>query len=536
MHEAIRARVEAEGLYAFIRSFWHEAGEAVELVPEPHMELVCRHLEALALGSTVSLKPDLSKLKWTVNRPCEWRVRPDDDPIEPGALYLTSGVPQTIKNLVIAISPGSSKSKLCSVFLPAWVWTWAPGTKFICTSYAEDLVVDFGRQTFDVVRSEKYRACWPGVEVVDGDRAAMGDFRNSKGGRRWAIPMGGRVTGKHAHILLSDDPIKPDDLKLGGDSAKAALAQVQYRWDALFSNRSAHAPSFGRLVIAQRLHIEDLSGHFVRQGAVHLKVPMEFKPKDKYESVWGSDWRTEEGQLMSPKRFPQEVIDQRKRVTPPRDWAAQYDQNPVPEDGAIFERAWFRNRYTGTPWGNSPIVLTVDSANKETKESDYFVCQAWAKYQGKYWLVDQIRKRCGFSEQVVAIQAMRSRWANVKQILIEEKSNGTAIIDTLRKRVPGVVAINPEGGKEARMNACTWLWSTDSVMLPEGAPWLEEFINEHLTAPVGSHDDQVDAASQLLNWWSKSERKSLFKKAMAAVRGESTQARSISLASKIRVM
>jgi predicted phage terminase large subunit-like protein len=493
-HTVTRIEVERNGLMAFVRNFWAHSGEAIELIPEPHMELVCAHLEACALNGTSALNPDLSKMRWAAK------------------------VPERISDLVIAIPPGMSKSKIVSVFFPAWVWTWCPGAKFITTSYADDLAIDFGRQSYDIMRSEDYRACWPHLEIEEGDRAAMSDYRNTRGGRRWSMPMGGKVTGKHGHFLLSDDPIKPDDLKLGGDSAREALSQVRYRWDALFSNRSAHPPTFTRIVIAQRLHTEDLSGHFVKQGAVHLKLPMLFEVHDAYHSPWGSDWRWEEGQLLAPLRFPQSVIDMRMLITPTRDWAAQYQQRPSPEDGSHFQRTWFNKLYIGRPWGQLPVVLSVDSSNKETKGSDYFVCQAWAKSRAEYWLVDQVRARMGFHDQVRAIATMRLRWANVRQILVEEKSNGTAIIAQLQKKFPGVIAINPEGGKEARAAATTWLWQTGCINLPEHANWLGAFIEEHITFPVGSHDDQVDAASQYLNWASVQDKRELFRLAMAVQR------------------
>ncbi len=493
-HAITRIDVERNGLFAFVRNFWAHSGEAIELIPEPHMELICKHLEACAINGTRALNPDTSKLRWVAQ------------------------CPELISDLVVAIPPGMSKSKIVSVFFPAWVWTFCPGAKFITTSYADDLAIDFGRQSYDILRSEDYRACWPHVEIEEGDRAAMSDYRNNKGGRRWSMPMGGKVTGKHGHFLLSDDPIKPDDLKLGGDSAREALSQVRYRWDALFSNRSAHPPTFTRIVIAQRLHTEDLSGHFVKQGAIHLRLPMLFEPHEAYTSVWGNDWRWEVDQLLAPLRFPQQVIDMRRMVTPPRDWAAQYQQRPSPEDGAHFQRGWFNNLYVGRPWGQTPIVLSVDSSNKETKKSDFFVCQAWAKMRAEYYLVDQVRARMGFHDQVRAIATMRMKWANVRQILIEEKSNGTATIDTLKRKFPGVVAINPEGGKEARAAATTWLWSTGCIKLPDGTPWLGGYIEEHITFPVGSHDDQVDATSQYLNWASATDKRELFRQAMAVQR------------------
>ena len=176
-------------------------------------------------------------------------------------------------------------------------------------------------------------------------------YVNGAKGSRFSCPMGGRPTGRHAHILISDDPIKPDDLKLGGDSAREALAKTRYRWDAIFSSRRADSATFTKVIIAQRLHMEDLSGHAIAQGAQHLRLPIEHEPWDSYESPWGSDWRSGEAELLTPQRFPPAVVADDKRKMPVRDFAAQYQQRPSPEDGAVFEREWFTHRWSGSPPG-----------------------------------------------------------------------------------------------------------------------------------------------------------------------------------------
>ena len=38
------------------------------------------------------------------------------------------------------------------------------------------------------------------------------------------------------------------------------------------------------------------------------------------------------------------------------------------------------------------------------------------------------------------------------------------------------------------------------MYLPQNAPWLDDFKNEVCAFPNGSHEDQVDAMSQFLNW------------------------------------
>jgi predicted phage terminase large subunit-like protein len=339
-------------------------------------------------------------------------------------------------------------------------------------------------------------------------------------GSGYSVPLGGGVTGRHGHILVADDPTKPQDIQLGGDSARDALEKVREKWDNVFSSRSADPATFCRIVIAQRLHMEDLSGHCIKRGAVHLRLPMLFEPHEAYVSQWGSDWRTEPNQLLAPKRFPDHVVAMRRQITDARDWAAQYQQRPSPEDGAVFMREWFRHFYRELP-KNLQLTLSIDSSLKDSKKADYTVLQVWGKQSATaYYLVDQVRARMGFSDQVLATMNMRSKWPALRTTLIEAKANGVAIINVLRARIPGVVPVEPLDGKESRARASTWLWQSGNVHLPHPdiAPWITEYIEEHVVFPVGGYDDCVDCTSQYLGWASARDRNSLFAKAMLNAR------------------
>jgi len=503
--ELDREQIRRRGLLEFVRRGWHMV-ESCQFVEEPHIGLVCRHLEACAYYATASLQRD--EQPWMSTKTSMHALTGETEPLA------------GISDLVIAIPPGMSKSVTAMVFFPAWVWSWCPQAKLITTSYSEGLATRDAKRAFELMTSEWYQQRWPHVQIDGGERASMQYYVNSSKGSRYSVQMGGGVTGRHAHILVADDPIKPQDIQLGGDSAREALEKTREKWDNVFSSRSADPATFCRIVIAQRLHMEDLSGHCIKRGAVHLRLPMLFEAHDSYESEWGSDWRRADGELLAPKRFPDHVVDMRRTITDARDWAAQYQQRPSPEDGSIFERSWFEHRYRELP-KNLQLTLSIDSSLKESKRADYTVLQVWGKLNASsYYLVDQVRARMGFSDQVIAAIAMRSKWPTLKNTLIEAKANGVAIINTLRQRVPGVVPVEPLDGKEARARASTWLWRAGNVHLPHKdiASWVDEFIEEHVVFPVGGHDDCVDCGSQYLNFASARDRASLFGQAMTNAR------------------
>lgn len=90
----------------------------------------------------------------------------------------------------------------------------------------------------------------------------------------------------------------------------------------------------------------------------------------------------------------------------------------------------------------------------------------------------------------------RKDWPRCYEILIEDKANGSAIIETLKSEITGIVPVNPMGGKEARAAALEPEVESGNWYLPDGAEWLDEWLDEFASFPLGRNDDQVDACSQ----------------------------------------
>jgi predicted phage terminase large subunit-like protein len=111
-----------------------------------------------------------------------------------------------------------------------------------------------------------------------------------------------------------------------------------------------------------------------------------------------------------------------------------------------------------------------------------------------------MRGRWSFPETVRAIETLSERWPDAGEKIIEDKANGPAVIDTLKRKLSGLIAVNPEGGKESRASSVAYLVEGGNVFLPHvtSHPWVADFIEELSAFPKGAHDDQVDAASQSL--------------------------------------
>jgi predicted phage terminase large subunit-like protein len=110
--------------------------------------------------------------------------------------------------------------------------------------------------------------------------------------------------------------------------------------------------------------------------------------------------------------------------------------------------------------------------------------------------------RLDFGPTMAAIKSCHAKFPQAHAVLIEDKANGPAIISELQKEIPGVVAVNPEGGKLARAQATAPLWEAGSIELPDpqvfGITWMEDYLHNMCAFPKAAHDDDVDATSQAL--------------------------------------
>lgn len=414
-----------------------------------------------------------------------------------------------IESLVINVPPGMSKSLVCSVLWPAWVWTQRPDWRWITGSYSGEVSMRDARKSRTLIESDWYRERWPEVRLPNDASAskAVGAYYTTAGGMRYSTTVRGSVLGQHADAHVIDDPHDP--------AGVASLAELEatIAWHRETMATRFRDPKHPRKVLVmQRLHERDLTSEFVREGATVLCLPMRYERAHPHR--WARDPRTEEGELLMPARYPEAVVQKLETKLGPTAAAAQAQQRPHRGGGGIFKKEYFVRRWTHLPPGGV-WTISVDAAFKKTDDSDYVAIQAWLNVGTTHYLVDQDHGRMGFAETCKRLLAFCERYPQATGKLIEDKANGPAIIDALKGKIVGLVPVTPEGGKEARAQASEPLWAAGNVVLPDehhahyddgrvGAPWVAAFVAEHEAFPRGAHDDQVDASTQYLTRHAKS--------------------------------
>jgi predicted phage terminase large subunit-like protein len=422
-----------------------------------------------------------------------------------------------IKKLLINIPPGCMKSLLTCVFGPAYAWTQQPGLAWIFASFDAKLTARDAEKTLRLLQSDWFKSRWGNVVSVS-DEAAITEYVTLQGGFRFATSVAGKATGRHPDIVVVDDPIKPKEV------TKITLEATINWWRSTMLSRARDPMTVRRICIMQRLHQRDLAGVFIEEGGwEHLCIPMRFEPHAKCVTSLWEDPRTEDGELMWPSRHRDPELRANEIEMTPAVVAAQNQQRPAPEGGLVFLREWFQTYSRAETPKFDAMCQSWDCAFKAIDSSDYVVGQVWGRKGGQFYLLDEVRARMTFSDTCAAIRAMRAKWPKVSAILIEDKANGPAVESVLCKEIPGIVMINPQGGKESRANAASPFFEAKNVFHPNPSAaadaWVEEHREELANFPTGTYDDRVDACTQALIWLA--ERRSAMIAAMETLRDRS---------------
>jgi predicted phage terminase large subunit-like protein len=197
------------------------------------------------------------------------------------------------------------------------------------------------------------------------------------------------------------------------------------------------------------------------------------------------------------------VLDQIKRTMGSVEFAAQYQQAPVPPGGNLIKWSWFRF-YDQDPayLPNDRIIVSWDTAMSSGELSDYSVCIVLLVRGETAYVLDVLRGRLEYPALKRKVFETHHQWRRATRsyaLLIENKGSGMSLIQDLRQHNIHAARIVPDGDKIMRMDRQTARIEAGSVLLPACAPWLDDFRSEMMAFPAGRYNDQVDALSQALD-------------------------------------
>jgi phage terminase large subunit-like protein len=426
-----------------------------------------------------------------------------------------------ILTCLVSAPPGSMKSRTGSALAPAWIWSLDQGYKFMRASYDAGNAGKLATDTRELCKSKWYVDRW-GEFVLDRH-----PYRPSGAGEYWTLSDGfsmcssvesGRFVGRHAHMMIVDDPVKGQDVIAADPNA---LKKARAWFASVAETRGMIGFEQRMLVIAQRFHDQDLNGLLIeRLGGdpkfAHVMLPWHYDPVRAYAGDWraGMPAKTE---LFDDPKTRHAVSRALLAGEDNPIYQAQYQQNPTAARSDIFPEDTFLTLEGMPRFEDCPATaITVDPTNKGNKANDFCSVDVWGYWRGHFiCYYSEWAKRDALGN-IELVRRTRERFPTTF-VVVESNNAGPIIIGMMQKEgISGVVGVNASGGidgqdkikwtrtndnsKQGRALAASYYFKARRVHFDHDAPWFKEKRRYMVQFPHAQNDDPVDTAVMGVLW------------------------------------
>ncbi len=468
--DELQAELSRRKLGCFLKYAWHVIEPAAIYKPNWHIDAICEHLKAVEDGE--------------------------------------------IRNLLINVPPRSMKSITISVGWPAFVWVNKPSTRFLFSSYAQSLAIRDALKSRRIIQSPWYQKYFKDSFKLAGDQNVKSRYDNDHQGYRISTSVGGSATGEGGDYVIVDDPHNVQEAE-----SDVIRESTLIWWDEVMSSRLNDPEAGAKIIIMQRAHEDDLSGHVLEQGGYeHLMLPMEFDPDRKCSTSIGfSDPRVKRGELLFPDRAGPNAVAELKRSMGSYASAGQLQQSPAPRRGGMIKvdeinivecidehnikREWRSWDKAGTDGAGAFTVGARIGKYKKPRQHDANC--GHNKCGGSLYFVRNIvrgRWSAGPREHTIA-QISHADGKRVAIVIEQEPGSGgkeSAQATKAKLKNRKVEIERPTGSKEDRADPFAVAVENGEVDVLD-AEWNLEYLEELRHFPGSKYKDQVDATAQGFN-------------------------------------
>jgi len=403
-------------------------------------------------------------------------------------------------DMVINVPPGSTKSIICSEMYPVWCWTRMPTCRIISVSYAYNLAADLSGYSRDIVESEKWKELFPDV-WLRGDKNAKHNYENNHGGWRYAVGVGGKVTGRHGHIIIIDDPIDP-----AMAISETVLKSTNRFISETLSTRKVDKKITFTILVMQRLHQNDPSAIKLKKAKEENGTPVKHINLPGEITGNGRD-------VVRPRRlakyykeglFDVVRLDRDALVALLSDlgqygYAGQILQRPAPPGGGMFKIGRITIEKSSGPLRHfKEVVRFWDKAG--TKDGGAFTAgiKMGLDSKDRYWVLGRAYGQWDSAarEDVIEQTTKLDTISCIVGVEQEPGSGGKESAEATAKRLAGfrVRIVRPTGDKTTRADPFSVQVNAGNVYMVEG-PWNRSYLEELELFPSSTYKDQVDASS-----------------------------------------
>lgn len=419
---------------------------------------------------------------------------------------------------IVEMPPQHGKSLSITKTFPSYYLMRNPNKHVMVSAYSQDLYTQFAASNRRAFTS------WSKLFGLKTGKNTANEFEvldphgEGSPGSFFATSMLGGASGMPADLLIIDDPIKNSEEAM----SPTIKNKIWNEWNMTFYPRLQKGGSV--IVIMTRWQKDDLAGRLLQRSSLpweEIKLPAiaEDMPDGQTDAIG-----RKAGEPLCPELHDLDELLTHKHDMGTQQFTALYQQSPTVEGGNLFKREWVKyfvpDRQTQARLGLTDKEAVVqpkifdelaqswDATFKDGDSSDYVAGQVWARRDADYYLMDWVHERLSFVQTLSAIRSITAKWPKAKAKYIEDKANGSAIIDTLRHEIAGIIPVTPDGGKIVRASAVSPLWEAGNVYVPHPLwkPGVEDLLQEIFEFPNAPHDDYVDAMTQALNYIKKHKK------------------------------
>ena len=397
--------------------------------------------------------------------------------------------------LIIEVPPRHGKSQIVSRCFPPFLLGKHPEWEVVAATYGQDLADDFGRYVRTILNDPQYQDLFPDLEIDPQSNAADRIGTMDRGGYK-AVGTGGALTGRGAHVMIIDDPVKG---RAEADSERTRDAT--YDWYTS-TCRTRISPGGGIIVLLTRWHEDDLAGRLQALAAANSEA--EQWHVIKYPAIATEDEEHRKtGEALHPERYSVKELNLLRQSLQARDWSAMYQQNPTPDEGLYYDAETIEKAlYKPADLPETlHYYMAADLAISEKASADYTCIWPFGvDHKGTIWfLPSAFHGRIGsldMVEKIIDLAADRKH--RVMKACIEKGQISLTIGPLLNRRMQergeffSIDTPVPKQDKIARSRSLQGRLEQGMIRIPDIPFVRDTAIPELLSFPAGKHDDIND--------------------------------------------
>lgn len=419
------------------------------------------------------------------------------------------------KGICLSQPPQTGKSRCVTETLPSYFLGKNPSSNVIEVSYSDNFANRFGRRNLEKINQVGKELF--GIEVSQAKAAAEEfEIKGSRGGMLSA-GLNGQITGNPGNLIIVDDPYKSMS---EADSAVHQASVMDIWYSAIKMRESANCKY---IVVHTRWNEDDLIGYLLNtepDNWYEINLPMiaeedesETTGRKVGEALLPEAGKDEEWVEATKESFLKDPTGGGLRV-----WNASYQGRPSSKEGNLIKREYWKRYRLSLEMqkgeGFTEMAQSWDCTFKDTKNSDFVAGGVFGRKGPNIYITDCVYKRMGIIETMSSIVEMTGKWPKGIAKLIEDKANGPAVIEMLRRKIAGIIPVQATVSKEERVNSVLPLWEGGNIFIPNEievsagiwrtCEWADEIIEQSAAFKAGKKvqkDDLVDMCTQLMRKW-----------------------------------